>query len=337
MSSRGGTAVPASLASREERHRRTVLLGLAGLLVLSMSPIFGHHAATGADALFSGRDHVGPICLIAWHHILGPVHTGFHVLFVLGLLYALGDRTRAWASAHRVLATLPAQPPEPGDPFWIAAKVARVDPGAIRVVDGLPSPAFTAGWLRPRVYVARALAERLTSDQLAAVLSHEGAHARRRDPLRLSLLRLLAYTVFWIPALRRLAEDIADEAEIRADDVAARDRPLVLASAMLELAKWCPQRVVLQEGVGFHDRDLLERRVRRLAGEDTPIYSHVTRRSVGAALAALLLVWASGVIVAHPLPDAVRDHHAALCARHPSPGIAHLFCVAALSPDVRRP
>ena len=39
----------------------------------------------------------------------------------------------------------------------------------------------------------------------------------RRDPLRLSLMRFLACTLFYIPALRRLADDLTDEAEIEAD------------------------------------------------------------------------------------------------------------------------
>ncbi|HET7275305.1 MAG TPA: hypothetical protein VFI91_08975, partial [Longimicrobiaceae bacterium] len=58
------TPIAADLSSREERHRRVVLLGIGGLLLFSMSPIFGHHAAAEAEALFGGRDHIGIICLI---------------------------------------------------------------------------------------------------------------------------------------------------------------------------------------------------------------------------------------------------------------------------------
>ena len=71
------------------------------------------------------------------------------------------------------------------------------------VVSGLPNPAFTVGWFHPMVYVAAELAEWLTSDELAAVLAHERAHLGRRDPLRLSVLRFLGRTLFWLPALHR--------------------------------------------------------------------------------------------------------------------------------------
>src|SRR5439155_12889806 len=133
----------------------------------------------------------------------------------------------------------------------------------LRIVRGLPNPAFTIGWLRPRVYVARELAGALPDAELNAVLAHEQAHVVRRDPLRLAALRFLACTLFWLPALRRLADDVTDEAEIAADDIAAGDQPLVLASAILRVASWRDLRAGPLGAIGatgFTCRDLLERR-----------------------------------------------------------------------------
>ena len=314
-----------ALASREQRHRRTVLVGIAALLVLSMSPIFGHHLGSGTDALFGGRDHLGALCLIALHHLLEPVHRVFHLLFLAGLGYALWNRIQAWRSLRRVLSPLAAHPPVAGDRFHAAAIRAGVAPQHVRIVGGLPTPAFTAGWLRPRVYVAHELAAHLSAEELEAVLAHEASHMAQRDPLRLSLLRFLTHTLFWIPALRPLADDAADEAEIRADDHAARDRPLVLASAILNLARWSQPRPTLGGTASFDDRDLVERRVRRLAGEETPPTSRLTRRSLLGALAALAMVWITGTAVAHPLPDAGNGH--AVHCRHPgTAAVDHLFC-----------
>ncbi|HET7275879.1 MAG TPA: M56 family metallopeptidase, partial [Longimicrobiaceae bacterium] len=270
------------------------------------------------------------ICLIAWHHVLGPVHTGFHVLFAAGLAYAMWDRYRAWRSGGRLLPLLDSRVPSAGGQFWSASHAAGVDPWRVRVVGGLPVPAFTAGWLRPRIYLSASLDDQLSQEQLTAVIAHEAAHVARRDPLRLSVLRFLARMVFWIPALGRLAADAANEAEIRADDAAAaRSGPLVLASAILELAKWNtgPARAADATGrVGFHPTDMLDRRVRRLAGEPTPVESHITRASLVAAAAALMLAWASGVVVAHPLPEMSQYSHAEHCAHHSTPAMAHLLC-----------
>jgi Zn-dependent protease with chaperone function len=308
---------------REQRHRRLVLLSIGALLLLAMSPLFGHHLARGTDALFSGRDHFGALCLIALHSLAEPVHRGFHVLFIAGVAYALWDRIRAWHRVRHTLSVLPASAPAPDSGIGSAARAAGLALAQVRVLEGLPTPAFTVGWLRPRVYVSPEIESALTADELAAVLAHEAEHVRRRDPLRLSLLRFVSHTLFWLPALRRLADDFADEAEIRADDAAAADRPLVLASAILALAQWGQPRPRIG-GIAFDERDLLERRVRRLAGEETQPRSHLTRRSVMSACAALLLVWASGTAVAHPLPDG--HAHARHCEHPEAPAWTHLFC-----------
>ena len=320
--------IPPRLNSREHFHRRLTLLAIAGLLVLGISPVVGHHLPFDISALLAGLDHIGALCVTALHLLLAPVHRLFHILLVGGFLFALWDRLRAWREVRGALGSLPWRAPEPEGPFARAAIAARLDPRRVRIVRGLPTPAFTVGWLTPRVYVAEALAKQLRTGELAAVIAHEGVHVRRRDPLRLSFFRVLACTLFWIPALRRLADDMADEAEILADDVAAeRGGPLVLASALLALARWPAVGTSPMTVVGFQQPDLLERRIRRLVGEATLPASHVTRRSLAGAAGALLLVWIPGVLMAHPLPDASAMAHERHCDhRHESP-VAHLFCL----------
>jgi Zn-dependent protease with chaperone function len=315
------------LITREEAHRRTLLLAIGTLLLFSVSPLFGHHFAEGLEQGLRGQDHLGAMCLIALHAILRPVHLLFHVLVVAGVLYASYDRLRAALRVRRTLSSLHTTAPVEGDRFWSAATAARLDPERLRVVRGLPNPAFTAGWFRPRVFVAEAVADRLSPEELQALLAHEGAHVDRRDPMRLSLLRFLALTLFWLPALRRLADDIADEAEIQADDRAAREQPLALASAILSLASWRTAGPAWGEGVGFAQRtDLLDRRIRRLAGEEPAPVSRLTRRSVVGAMLALALVGASGAIMSHPLPVDHLAHPSNHCGHPGESPFGHLFC-----------
>ena len=327
MKTKGFAHVTATLALREQSHRRGTLLAIGALLLLSTSPVFGHHLPLNIDALLAGIDHVGALCVTALHILLAPVHNVFHAIMIGGLLYAVGDRLRAWRSVQQMLEPLDARLAKPGDPFWDAAAAAGVDPRRLRIVAGLPNPAFTVGLLTPRIYVAEALSERLSAAELAAVLAHEGAHVARRDPLRLSVLRALACTLFWIPALRRFADDMGDEVEVLADDVAAEGHPLVLASAILALAQWPHAGRPLQVAVGFDRPGLLERRIRRLAGEDTPVFSHVTRRSILGAALALALVWTSGVLMAHPLPSVAHPDHGRHCEHRHEFALTHLFCL----------
>lgn len=324
--------LPADLTRREESHRRAAVLGVAVLLVLSTSPVFGHHLIGSASAILDGRDHLWSICLVALHLLLAPVHGLFHVLLLGGVAYAVWDRARAWRRWRRTLGALEWDSVREGDCHFGPVQAVGLEPNGVRVVAGLPIPAFTTGWVRPRVYIAADLGARLSEVEVEAVLAHEAAHVARRDPLRLSLLRFLSCVLFWLPALRRIAADLADEAEIEADDRAARRYPLALASALLVLAGGespMSGTALGQPGFGGSGSpDLLERRVRRLAGSDTPLGTHVTRRSLVAAAAALMVVWVSGLVVAHPLPDASATHaFADHCEHHRRSAFTHLFCL----------
>ncbi|MDQ6830841.1 MAG: M48 family metalloprotease [Gemmatimonadota bacterium] len=336
------TFLSPSASHREQVHRRAIVLAIGALIIFSTLPVFGHHLAGRAEAMLVGRDHLGAFCLVALHMLLAPVHGVFHLLLIAGLGYASWTRVRASHRLRELLRLLPSYPALPGSSFEVAAERAGLPPACLRVVAGLPVPAFTSGWLRPVVYADAALADRMAADELAALLAHEAAHVERRDPLRLSLLRFLAQVLFWVPALRRIADDAADEMEVAADDYAARRAatfsggagnrgPLVLASAILALAdartsygRGMSSDAAVIGGVGFHRQDLLERRVRRLAGEDVAFGTHLTRRSVTGACAALAAVWISGLMMAHPLPaaDSVLEH----CEHHHDFALMHLFC-----------
>lgn len=331
------------LEQREQQRRRTVLVAIGTLIVFSTSPVFGHHFAARADALLIGHDHLFNLCLIALHSLLAPVHLASHLVLLCGLLFALSERGLAALRARRTLHSLGWWEPEPGSAFGDAARRAGLELAQVRIATGLPNPAFTVGWWQPRVYVDERLEETLGAAELDAVVAHEAAHVRRRDPLRLSGLRFLASLLFYLPALRRLAEDVADDAEIAADDAAAGTDPLVLASALVKTTShWgslVPNRAIpstlASAGVGFHRVDLLERRVRRLLGEETPIGTHLTRRSLAGAGAVLTAVWVSGLMMAHPLPgDAAYSSaspaaHASMkhCLTHHEAPWKHLFCL----------
>lgn len=326
MSERGVRRTASRLARHEQLHRRVTLLSIAALLLLGTSPVFAHHLPVAVDELLAGVDHVGTICVTALHLLFAPVHRGFHIVIVAGLAYAAWDRVRAWRRARAVLGALRTTAPRRGDEYWRAAMKAGLDPRRLRIVRGLPNPAFTVGAIHPRIYVAESLAAYLDADELIAVLAHERAHLQRRDPLRLACLRALACTLFWIPALRRLSADVSDEAEVHADDAAAGDQPLVLAQAILALASW-RTATPLSVGVGFGSPDLLDRRIRRLAGEEVEARSHVTGRSLAGAAGALALVWISGGLMAHPLPSASEVTHERHCDHRYETAIAHLFCL----------
>ena len=330
--------VSTRVLEREQLHRRMIVAAVAALVVFSTSPVFGHHLAEPFTAWLVGRDHLLNLCLIALHEILAPVHETFHFLVVAGAAYGVADRLRAVWRLRRALGELPHAAVDPTGEIARAASSVGVSSTVIRVVRGCAVPAFTAGLWSPHIFVSDTLAAKLSRDELSAVIAHEDAHRRRRDPLRLTIWRFLACMLFFLPALRRLADDIADEAEVAADDDAvsrAQVQPLCLASALVTIAQGFGGQhpAILATATAFHRAEILGRRVRRLAGEDAPIGTHLTRRSVIGAALALSAVWMSGLVVAHPLPAyghsivAEAGHGAAHHCRHQHAwAVSHLFC-----------
>lgn len=311
---------------RDERRRRALLFAMVAAILLGITPVFGHHLLVAVDWLSAEQQHVAMFCLVALHLLLAPVHEFAHWLLYAGVAYAVLERGRVLWRHWRVMRALPQARVAHDTSLARAAHRAGLKRERVRVVDGLPVPAFTSGWIRPRVIVAADLAGRLTDDELTAVLAHESVHLRRRDPLRLFALRTLASLLFWLPVLRRLAADLEDEIEITADDEVADDLALPLASAVLKLGGGSTEPVPAT--VGFQKADLLPRRVRRLAGEDATATSHTSTGSLVAAAAALLLTWSSGVMVLHPLSDPA-DHTAtgpAHCDHAHANPLTHLFC-----------
>ena len=316
------------LIRREHSHRRFLLLALSSLLLLSILPTVGHHLPGGLEEPFASIEHVGAFCAAALRTLFSPFHYLFHIALSVGFAYGVWDRVAAWRVLRLSIRSIAGAAPLERTPLWNAARRAAVDVDRIIVVDGLPNPAFTAGLFSPRIYVSSDLDKRLTQVELDCVIAHEAAHVRRRDPLRLSTYRFLSCLLFWMPGLKGLAGDISDEAEIEADNVAARRDPLALASAILKLAS-APHPASSKMAIaGFNHPDLLDRRIRRLVGEDTPLPSRVGRRSLVFASLALVLVLFSGVAAAEPstlTASAVEDNH---CNHHHGTLWSHLRCSA---------
>ncbi len=127
--------------------------------------------------------------------------------------------------------------------LWASRRYARsheiddglvVDAERVRIVADRRPLAFTLGLVRPHVYVSTGARDRLTVEQLRAVVAHEAHHRRHRDPLRLMATRAFTTALFFVPACRALATDHAQLAELDADEAAiALTSKKALAGALL--------------------------------------------------------------------------------------------------------
>lgn len=124
----------------------------------------------------------------------------------------------------------------------LAAQEPRPWKGALVINDERPQ-AFCAGLLNPRVYVSSGAVASLDDTALDAVLAHEAHHARRRDPLRLAVGRVLARALFFVPGLAELVRRQQSLAELGADESAMNAGPdsrSALARAMLTFSESSP-------------------------------------------------------------------------------------------------
>lgn len=121
----------------------------------------------------------------------------------------------------------------------VLRRSARVAPsGSHAIVPSDAAFAVTAGLLSPQVYVTTGLLRDLDAPSQEAVLAHEDAHVRRRDPLRKLLGELAA--AFHLPRVRRmLLDDLSLACEEACDEDAAVDvgDRTVVAGALVALGR----------------------------------------------------------------------------------------------------
>lgn len=230
---------------------------------------------------------------------------GLLALWLAGAVLRLLALAGQWAWLRRTVARLPAL----ADARWQAL-------AARRAADlGVPLPALRqarAGWASPllapgRVLCLPAWCLNLPDDEARAVLGHELAHLRRRDPAW-RLLAAVIQALLWPQALNRIAVRRLDLlAELACDAAAAAPsgQRLALAQSLLRCAEALKAQggrhgPALACGAASAGSPLLAR-VRHLLTTDAEAPPRERRRVrwvlVGALLAALVALPA--VVVSH--------------------------------------
>jgi Zn-dependent protease with chaperone function len=271
-------------------------LGLAAAALLAVGglvAVYGPCLTLGARCLTHAVDVACRLLhLLHLPPVVGALVAGLAAGLLIGPLASLVSllrrawRTRALAAEiHRARSPLPA---------LVASSAARWlgRSDALDLVAAATPFAFTYGLLAPRVCLSTALVERLTPDQLAAVLLHEGAHARRRDPLRALSSGSLARGLVMLPVLRDLDAHLRLRQEIEADAAAIAGVGVrALAGALHHLLGGGPPagwQGAATSGMSPN------RRIDHLLGRDdgARLVLHPPRvwMSVGLALAALCLL-----------------------------------------------
>lgn len=182
-------------------------------------------------------------------------------------------------------------------------------PSGVDVVDEDEPFCFTFGISDPRIVISTGLLNRVTSDELGAVLAHERYHVRHNDPLKLIVARSLSRAFFFLPVLAYLHRRYLAARELAADRRAVRDRgraPLVGALVKaVSSPHWSEVGAAAAIGGGAH----LQLRVDQLERGAEPTFPPLPRQVLWATTIGLVVLVA--MLVAAVLtaggPDVLMD------------------------------
>lgn len=167
--------------------------------------------------------------------------------------------------------------------------------------------ACVVGLRRHELFVARSVIEALDAQELELVLAHERWHAERRDNLMALLVRVAPDVLSLLPAGRELERALFHAVEGEADAASAagsRERSLLLASALVRVARLLPAERPALLPASFLHQAPIDGRVRRLLASQSAPASPSAER-----------LWAAGAFVAAALwlaaPPLGRIHEAA--------------------------
>ncbi|MDA1232617.1 MAG: M56 family metallopeptidase, partial [Planctomycetota bacterium] len=149
------------------------------------------------------------------------------------------------------------------------------------------------GILRPVVLLPASIMTGLTSEEFAAIISHEFAHIRRHDLWVNLLQRVIESLLFFHPVVWFVSRRLSAEREICCDDLVVRSgcTPMNYAGALLRMAELCVTRKsspLAALSAGGHSQKELENRIERLLNQRSESALRLTRN--GFAIIAMIVI-----------------------------------------------
>lgn len=264
-----------------------VLGSIATVLVVALPlaiTLFPGHV----EATFRGHDGFVRACVAALYELGAYVPPlGVPILAVTAV--AIGVALLRVGRMLRRTESLAALREEVPPPRVIAEAARRAGVSASVSCFSHPEPiAYTAGLVRPRIWISTGIGEHLGGQALEAVLWHERAHLLARDPLRIVIAHVLAALLFAVPWIGALVERYEVAKELEADREAMRKigSPGPLAQALYALG----DRVAEPQALAIGAWSLSARRIDQLCGARAEqLLPGLSRGVVLRSLAALVL------------------------------------------------
>ncbi len=158
----------------------------------------------------------------------------------------------------------------------------------IDVIDDTSHLSFCYGLLRPRICLSTGLIQKLTKNELKAVLIHEEYHLKNYDPLRIILGKTASRMLFFIPTLRDIQRQYTFSKELAADAIVIKNgQKQSLISALMKTLSTSG----LSGVAAFSSSDDLEKRIVHLTNQKTYISITLSKRNLLFSLTSLSLLF----------------------------------------------
>lgn len=216
----------------------------------------------------------------------------------------------------------------------LCAKLNLPDKVSLKLADRVFSP-FTAGFINPVIIFPIAMLNRLSPEQVEAILLHELAHIKRNDYLLNIIQKIIEAVLFFNPFVWLLATDLRKEREFACDDLVMEHSPdpSLYARALVHIAESTLKDYPLGIAASGNNKFNLFNRIKRLKDMKTQINNSnpgIFVLLLSIAAACLSLAW----IIPADTTNAKRNNllviekiKPVLFANKPAPGIPALVPV----------
>lgn len=285
-----------------------LLLGISGLIILSLVNLFIKTIPlTFAHAVYFCQK-------ILSNAIVFPNLTPFIPLLFLSLVFFIGLvvlTVQFLKTQLFIKQTFKKSGVSPKKLRTIVKNLALEN--KIDVIEHKSHISFCYGLFRPRICLSTGLITVLNSDELKAVLLHEGYHLKNHDPLRILLGKTASLMLFFIPTLKDIQAHYAFSKEVAADEVVIRNgNKDSLISALTRLLS--PGKPSFSGIAAFADSYSLENRIMYLT-EKKKTSIHLSKRNLLLSFSAVLFLFIvlSSPVYAITINDKAMDHSYFIC------------------------
>ena len=162
---------------------------------------------------------------VAAHHASLSPATVLLLIWACGALIVVGRFARGWWAVYQAMRA--ARPLDLAVGVPVVSSASRIEPGIF-------------GILRPVLLMPEGILQRLTAEQLSAILAHELCHVRRRDNLTYAM-HMIVEVLFWFhPAVWWIGACLIDERERACDEAVVQSvgEAQVYAEGILNVCKF---------------------------------------------------------------------------------------------------